>query len=93
MYRLPIHCQILVYKVLLVESERVLKPARNPPATSILDLIPLLRFFRRVGHELFKLGHHGSQDKRKRSTDYVESNVPLEIILVLSKCVLCKSLI
>lgn len=68
-----------------VESERCLKPARDPPTTSMLDLIPILRFFRWVGHELFKLGHHPPPRRRKRLNEYVESNVPLEIILVLSK--------
>jgi putative membrane protein len=65
-----------------VESERYLKPARNPPTTSIFDLIPLLRFFKWLGRKVF---HRPSISKRKkRATDYVESHIPLEIILVLS---------
>lgn len=67
-----------------VESERCLKPARNPPKTSILDLIPLLRFIRWCGHKAFGLGHTSRHKKRKPYLEYVESNVPLEIILVLS---------
>ena len=69
-----------------VESERPLRPARNPPTSSIMDLIPLLRFFKYVFHKLFRTGHHGKYKKKKRPyIEYVESNVPLEIILVLSK--------
>lgn len=69
-----------------VDAERPLKPARNPPASTILDAIPLLRFFKYVGHKLFRTGHSGKYKKKKRPyIEYVESNIPLEIILVLSK--------
>jgi len=67
-----------------VECERNLKPARNPPPTSFLDLIPLLRFFRWLFHKTFRLHHHTHKHGRKAYSTYVESNVPLEIILVLS---------
>ena len=69
-----------------VECERPLKPARNPPTSNILDMIPPLRFFKYVIHKLFRTGKSGKYKKKKRAyIDYVESNVPLEIILVLSK--------
>jgi putative membrane protein len=73
-----------------VNSDVPLKPARNPPKTSLYDLLPLLRLFKPlVG--LFKkqispvneggrrtvLGH-------KKYLAHVESNVPLEITLFLS---------
>ncbi|TFK41718.1 Bestrophin, RFP-TM, chloride channel-domain-containing protein [Crucibulum laeve] len=69
-----------------VDSEHPLKPARNPPEPSIYDYIPLLRFFkwcirvmlRRAGPK--ELKHR----KRKAYSEIVESNVPLEIMLVLS---------
>jgi len=67
-----------------VESERNLKPARNPPTISILDLIPLLRFLRWLGHKIFRLGPTSRHKKKRPYATYVESNVPLEIILVLS---------
>ena len=68
-----------------VESERYLKPARNPPTSSILDLIPLLRIVRWIGRKIFRRGHALKHRKKKSDIGYVESNVPLEIILVLSK--------
>ena len=69
-----------------VEAERPLKPARNPPTCSIVDFIPVLRFFKYAIHKLFRTGHSGRYKKKKRPyIEYVESNVPLEIILVLSK--------
>ena len=69
-----------------VESDRSLKPASNPPKISIMDLIPLLRFCRWLGRKIFKLPHSSKPKKwGKPHIDYVESNIPLEIILVLSK--------
>ena len=69
-----------------VECERPLKPARNPPTSTILDMIPPLRFVKYVIHKLFRTGRSGQYKKKKRPyIEYVESNVPLEIILVLSK--------
>ena len=68
-----------------VDAERPLKPARSPPTTSILDLIPFLRLFTWVGHKLFRTGHPLKPKKKDAYTEYVESNIPLEIILVLSK--------
>ena len=69
-----------------VEAERPLKPARNPPSSSIVNLIPLLRFFKYVIHKLFRTGHSSKYKKKHRPyIEYVESNIPLEVILVLSK--------
>ena len=70
-----------------VECERPLKPARNPPVSSILDLIPFLRFCKYVVHKLFRTGHSSKYKKKKSRAyiEYVESNIPFEIILVLSK--------
>jgi len=68
-----------------VECERLLKPARNPPISSILDLIPFLRFCKYVAHKLFRTGQSSKYKKKSRPyIEYVESNIPLEIILVLS---------
>ncbi|KAF8810930.1 UPF0187-domain-containing protein [Phlegmacium glaucopus] len=66
------------------ESEHDLKPARNPPTTSIFDLIPLLRFFKWLGHKVFRMPHSAKHKRKKAYIEYVESNIPLEIILVLS---------
>ncbi|KAF8157074.1 UPF0187-domain-containing protein [Crassisporium funariophilum] len=67
-----------------IESDRPLKPARNPPEASIFDYIPLLRFFKWLVRKVFRLGESKRRVKRKAYSEYVESNVPLEIILVLS---------
>lgn len=76
-----------------VESEHPLKPARNPPENSIGDYIPLFRFFKWIGRVIMR--RTWSKDemkaarrrlrKRGHGIDLVESHVPLEIILVLSK--------
>ena len=69
-----------------VEAERPLKPARNPPVFSFMEIIPLLRFFKYVFHKLFRTGHSSKYKKKKRPyIEYADSNIPLEIILVLSK--------
>ncbi|TFK41737.1 Bestrophin, RFP-TM, chloride channel-domain-containing protein [Crucibulum laeve] len=72
-----------------VDSDYPLKPARNPPPTSIDDYVPLLRFFKWLArvfppHSSVK---KTTSKKRKAYSDIVESKVPLEIILTLSKCV------
>lgn len=80
-----------------VASEQPLKPGRNPPETSIYDYIPLFRFlkwltliiFRRTasltrmtdGHQ--KMGRDALGRKRKMGS--IESNVPMEICLYLSR--------
>lgn len=67
-----------------VDSDIPLKPARNPPETTILDYIPLLRFFRWMIRALLKKAQPGEQRTRKKHATVVESNVPLEITLFLS---------
>ncbi|KAH6908713.1 Bestrophin, RFP-TM, chloride channel-domain-containing protein [Coprinopsis sp. MPI-PUGE-AT-0042] len=61
-----------------------LKPARNPPETTLLDYIPLLRLFRWMIRALLKKAQPGEQRRRKKHVTVVESNVPLEITLFLS---------
>lgn len=86
-----------------VESEKELKPARNPPETSIYDYIPLFRFFKwliliifrrtaslaRMADERQKTGRDALG--RKRRMGKVESNVPMEICLYLSRWALSLS--
>ncbi|KAG6877902.1 hypothetical protein C0992_009095 [Termitomyces sp. T32_za158] len=70
-----------------VDSHHPLKPPRNPPPTSLYDYIPLLRFFVWCGRVLRnkKLTEEEMEERLKRKKlDQVESNVPLEICLVLS---------
>lgn len=67
-----------------VNSDIPLKPARNPPETTIMDYIPLLRFFRWIIRAALKKAQPGEQRRRKKHTTIVESNAPLEIILFLS---------
>jgi putative membrane protein len=68
-----------------VDAERPLRPARNPPPTSMLDIFPFLRFFKYISHKIFRTGSAGKYKKKRPFIEYVESNIPLEIILVLSK--------
>ncbi|RDB27526.1 hypothetical protein Hypma_003834 [Hypsizygus marmoreus] len=70
-----------------VSSERPLKPARNPPATSLYDYIPLLRFFKWIGRTIVGRAKDPLKveaRRKRKNLDAVESNVPLEICLVLS---------
>ncbi|KAF9448593.1 UPF0187-domain-containing protein [Macrolepiota fuliginosa MF-IS2] len=75
-----------------VESEQPLKPARNPPESTIADYIPLFKLFKWIGRVVMRRARSKSEerDTRRRlrkhghGIDLVESNVPLEIILVLS---------
>jgi predicted membrane chloride channel (bestrophin family) len=69
-----------------IPSEYVLKPARNPPETSVYDYFPFLRFFRWVAHGFKKrvLSEATHKKRRKAYADVVESHIPLEISLVLS---------
>jgi predicted membrane chloride channel (bestrophin family) len=64
--------------------ERPLKPARNPPPTTIYDLFPLLKFPRWVVHMITRKARSKGRGKSRRIDEYVESHVPVEIILVLS---------
>jgi len=67
-----------------VASDRPLRPARNPPHASVYDYIPLLRFFKWVGRTLTRKARPRGRGKARRFNEYVESHIPLEIILVLS---------
>mgnify|MGYP001224217278 CR=1 FL=1 len=66
-----------------VESDIPLKPARNPPKTTLYDFIPLLRFFRWVGRVILRRARPG--EYRRKKTVNIESNIPLEISLFLAK--------
>jgi len=70
-----------------VASERPLRPARNPPEASLLDYIPLLRFFRWIGRKITHSARPKRVGKKRAYNEYVESHIPLEIVLVLSKYV------
>jgi putative membrane protein len=68
-----------------VASDRPLLPSRNPPKTSLLDYIPILRLFRWVARKITGAARPRGRGKNRALFEYyVESNVPLEIILVLS---------
>ncbi len=81
-----------------VDSEQPLKPARNPPETTVYDYVPLFRFFKWVVLIVFRRtaslarmaaerNKKGARDAlgRKRKVDEIESNVPIEICLYLSR--------
>jgi len=69
-----------------VPSERPLKPARNPPETKLHDYIPLFRFFRWIARQVSRRARARPlrRTKKRAYEQYVESHIPLEIILVLS---------
>ncbi|KAF9455764.1 UPF0187-domain-containing protein [Collybia nuda] len=70
-----------------VHSTRPLRPARNPPQESVYDYFPLLRFFRWCVRKVLRRAKPAGEDearRKKKSLDTVESNVPLEICMVLS---------
>ncbi|KAF5383205.1 hypothetical protein D9615_004939 [Tricholomella constricta] len=70
-----------------VDSRHPLKPARNPPVASLYDYIPLLRIFKWVVRTLLRRAkpqHEIDARLKKKKLDQVESNVPMEICLVLS---------
>ncbi len=72
-----------------VESERPLEPSRNPPESTLSDFIPFITLWRWIGQKVFvggtevnpEMNNTKGQTRRKG----IESNVPLEIILALSK--------
>ena len=72
----------------LLDVERPLKPARNPPEATLLDYIPLLRLFRWISHKITNTARPKRVGKKRGYDDYVESHIPLEIVLVLSKYVI-----
>jgi len=75
-----------------VESEHPLKPARNPPESTLADYFPLVRLFKWIGRVIkgrTKTKSELNQSKRRMrkrgyGVELVESHIPLEIILVLS---------
>lgn len=69
-----------------VHSHRPLKPAQNPPRTTLYDYIPLLLIFKPIIH-LFRTKPSTSRRTatgRKIKPTPGDSNVPLEITLFLS---------
>ena len=62
-----------------------LKPARNPPLTSIYDYVPLLRLIRWLIRKMLRLTIPVEKRKKKKKKGQVEIQIPLEIFLVLSK--------
>lgn len=73
-----------------VTSHRPLRPARNPPGTTLYDYFPILRIpkwiFRHIRRQAKPIPKAGSRNVfgRKRKTALVDSNVPLEITMYLS---------
>ncbi|KAH8832930.1 UPF0187-domain-containing protein [Flagelloscypha sp. PMI_526] len=69
-----------------VESERPLLPARNPPATSLADYIPLFRLFAFLWHKIRRQAVRKDRTALggKKKLALIDSNVPLEIVLYLS---------
>lgn len=78
-----------------VQSHRPLKPARNPPRTTIYDYVPVFLVFKPFTRLFNKtknavVGESGTTRNllgRKRKPQLGDSNVPLEITLFLSKYV------
>jgi hypothetical protein len=73
-----------------IESKHPLRPARNPPVLTMYDNFPILRFFRWIGRFFTRqvrgqAGESTEGGKRKPYTIMVESPIPLELCLVLSK--------
>ncbi|KAL5528341.1 hypothetical protein ACEPAF_7477 [Sanghuangporus sanghuang] len=82
------------------DCDRELKPARNPPRTSLYDYIPLLIIFKPIIWIFKFMYRRVRKDKyatarpekdglrnafgRKRKAEIIESSVPLEITLFLS---------
>jgi putative membrane protein len=73
-----------------VESDRALRPARDPPRSHLYDYLPFLRLPHAI-MQYFKRTTSAAYARRKRGllghrkfVAHVESNVPLEISLYLS---------
>lgn len=71
-------------------GEHPLKPARMPPVHTICDYIPLFRLFRWIARSVSRRARakqlaSGRKPKRRVYEDVVESYIPLEILLFLSK--------
>jgi predicted membrane chloride channel (bestrophin family) len=69
-----------------IQSHRPLKPARNPPETSLLDYFPFLRIFLIFTRCCRRKRKHVQRDAlgRKIKPSFTESNVPLEITIYLN---------
>jgi ion channel-forming bestrophin family protein len=73
-----------------VDSERPLRPARNPPKAGVYDYLPFLRIFKPLLNKMRgitdpeEFGQKRSLLGHKKFVAAVESNVPLEITLYLS---------
>ena len=73
-----------------IPSEPMLKPARMPPVQTVYDYIPLFKLFKWIARTVSRRARakqlaSGVKPKRKVYEDVVESYIPLEIILFLSK--------
>lgn len=74
-------------------SERTLRPARCPPDESIFDYLPFLRIFKVIGHWAIRrpitpqaaTPTTRTFTGRKIRPESVDSNVPMEITLFLSR--------
>lgn len=74
-----------------VHCERPLHPAQIVPRPTLSDRVSLLRFFRWLLRVISRSRHPEGEDaawRKLKKLDTVESNVPLEILLVLSGYVL-----
>lgn len=79
-----------VEKDVPVTEERPLKPARMPPVENIYDYIPLFKFCRWIARLVSRRARAkhiaaGYKPKRRIYEDIVESYIPLELLLYLSK--------
>lgn len=66
----------------------LLKPAQNPPKSSLYDYVPLFKFFKWVTRcALRKAKPPGDEEVaiKKKKLSPIESNVPLQICLILSR--------
>lgn len=76
-------------------SERTLQPARNPPDESIFDYLPFLRIFKVMAHRIIRrpmapnsatpTTASRSFTGKKIPPELIDSNVPMEITLFLSR--------
>jgi hypothetical protein len=65
-----------------------LKPARDPPPPSVFDYFPFLRIFKIFGRIFRKKSDKRTPRDmlgRKIKPELIESNVPLEICIYLSR--------
>lgn len=79
-----------VEKDVPVTDQRPLKPARMPPVENMYEYIPLFKFFRWIVRMVSKRARAkhlaaGNKPKRRIYDDVVESYIPLELLLFLSK--------